>query len=258
MVGGLQVDGLAAFMDSVIQTLEWAWPFALLGLAVLCLRLYQQRRLAQSGIEDIDRMDGKVFEEYLQTAFRHQGYRVLRTPYTGDYGADLILARDGTKTVVQAKRHKRKVGVKAIQEAVAAKGYYGCDAAMVVTNSCFTDQAKTLARRNKVDLWDRDVLIDRLVAARREGKTEASASSSPVPAPSASTAADVPAAQDPTETEPPAACVVCGRSVSDRVRQYCLDRPERFGGKVYCYQHQRYRRVTPRPPSESPPGSRRT
>ena len=33
-------------------------------------------------------------------------------------------------------------------------------------------------------------------------------------------------------------CVVCGISVSERVRQYCLKHPERFGNKVYCYTHQ--------------------
>ncbi len=34
------------------------------------------------------------------------------------------------------------------------------------------------------------------------------------------------------------ACSICGKTVSDRVKQYCLDRPQKFSGKIYCYDHQ--------------------
>lgn len=46
---------------------------------------------------------------------------------------------------------------------MASKGYYNCDKAMVVTNSFFTNQAKTLASRNKVELWDRKLLVKHLL-----------------------------------------------------------------------------------------------
>ena len=36
-------------------------------------------------------------------------------------------------------------------------------------------------------------------------------------------------------------CSTCGTRVSDKVREYCLGRPRRFGGKIYCYRHQRSR-----------------
>ena len=63
----------------------------------------------------------------------------------------------------QAKRYKSKVGIKAVQEAVASKGYYKCDRAMVVANNYFTNQARTLASRNKVELWDRKSLVKNLL-----------------------------------------------------------------------------------------------
>jgi hypothetical protein len=34
-------------------------------------------------------------------------------------------------------------------------------------------------------------------------------------------------------------CATCGVSVSDKVRTYCLDRPDRFAGRIYCFKHQR-------------------
>ena len=86
-----------------------------------------------------------------------------RTKYIGDYGADLVTTNNGAKMVIQAKWYNNKVGIKAVKEAVASKGYYNCDKAMVVTNSYFTNKAKTLASRNKVELWDRKILVKHLL-----------------------------------------------------------------------------------------------
>jgi len=71
----------------------------------------------------------------------------------------LVVRKDGSRIAVQAKRSSKNVGVKAVQEAVASKGYYDADSAMVVTNRYYTVQAKELARKNGVSLWDRDKLV---------------------------------------------------------------------------------------------------
>nr|WP_246386338.1 restriction endonuclease [Armatimonas rosea] len=108
-------------------------------------------------------MDGKTFEECLGAIFSRQGYAVEVTPYRGDWGADLVLVKGRVRTVVQAKRYKKSVGVRAVQEAVAAKAKYRCSEAMVVTNSTFTKQAVELARANKVTLVDREQLVSQLL-----------------------------------------------------------------------------------------------
>lgn len=188
---------------------------------------YEKQRLAKSGIADIDQMSGKTFEKYLEVLFEKLGYRVERTRYIGDYGADLVTAKDGVKTVIQAKRYKGKAGVKAIQEAVAAKGYYSCEKAMVVTNSFFTRAAIELAHRNQVELWDRNKLVKALLSVKEtmdtSGLTEAA------------TSIDVQLLKDiPQNT-----CALCGKPVSEKVMQYCLAHQKRFGGEIYCYEHQR-------------------
>lgn len=76
----------------------------------------------------------------------------MRTPYQGDYGADLVIQKADRQTVIQAKRYNSNVGDKAIQEAVAAKEYYKCNQGMVVTNSYYSQQAKKLATANRVEL----------------------------------------------------------------------------------------------------------
>jgi restriction system protein len=168
-------DALMPLSEIVAEALRILWPvwIALAGFALLRIGLWLRRRqrLARSGIAEVDRMSGGDFERYLAAMFRALGYRVERIGGTGDFGADLIVTRDGIRTIVQAKRYARNVGVKAVQEAVAAKGMYDCAAAMVVTNSRFTRQAQALAKANGVELWERETLIAAMVAARmRKGE----------------------------------------------------------------------------------------
>lgn len=103
---------------------------------------------------DFSSINGYEFEEFLLDLFVDLGYRVIKTPNSGDQGADLILYKHNKSIVVQAKNYEGKVSNSAIQQIVAAKNYYKADTAMVVTNSMFTKSAVELAYANDVDLWD--------------------------------------------------------------------------------------------------------
>lgn len=103
---------------------------------------------------DFTNLSGHEFEAYMQRLFELLGYTAIRTPLTGDQGADLIIAKDNIKTAVQLKKYTGSISNKAIQEIVAAKDYYKADKAMVVTNSSFTEGAIDLALANNVELWD--------------------------------------------------------------------------------------------------------
>ncbi len=105
-------------------------------------------------------MSGKEFEKLLLLLFRKTGYRVSLTPDSQDYGADLILDKDGKKTIIQAKRCKNPIGVKAVQEVASAVKHYKANKAIVITNNRFTENAYNLARSNEVKLWDRKKLIE--------------------------------------------------------------------------------------------------
>jgi restriction system protein len=122
----------------------------------------KERRLIRSGIGEVDRMGGSEFEAFLAALFAKEGYAVRRVGRSGDFGGDLILKKDGWSIVVQAKRYRGFVGVRAVQEAVGARGYYRCDRAWVVTNSRFTPPAVELAQANCVELFDRDRLVQML------------------------------------------------------------------------------------------------
>lgn len=133
-------------------------------LVVLINRLLHylgEIRYINSKISSIDKMSGEEFEYYLKLRFEKEGYKATLTKASQDYGADLILNKSNTITVVQAKRYDANVGTAAVQEVVAAKEYYHADYCMVVTNSHFTINALNLAEANDVILLDRDDLLKR-------------------------------------------------------------------------------------------------
>ena len=224
------------FVRAVVQLLWVMWPLTavliLMGLVKGGVYLYKTRRYAQAGITDVDKLSGKEFEEYLETLFKKLGYQVQRTPYQGDYGADLVLRQGDEKTVVQAKRYHRSVGVKAVQEAVASKEYYRCDKVMVVTNSRFTRQARTLAKANRVELWDRDELVFRLISTQESRSSQFASSMDALPA------QHVTVSPTPTTLTAPT-CVRCGKQVSAQVHHYCANNADIFHGSIYCYEHQK-------------------
>lgn len=118
-------------------------------------KLWRKSRYLKATLDVVDRMEGEEFEEFLEIHFKEDNYKVSLTPKTCDYGADLILKKSGIKTVVQAKRWKQKVGIEAVQQAVASINYYKADTSMVVTNSYFTQNAENLAKANNVTLINR-------------------------------------------------------------------------------------------------------
>lgn len=125
-------------------------------------------------IYEVDLLSGVEFEEFLGELFDLVGYEATVTPATGDQGADLLLERFGKQYAVQAKSYSENVGNSAVQQAIAARSHYGCESAMVVTNSYFTPSAKELAESSDVRLVDRDELqqfLDDFNQIRIEQKT---------------------------------------------------------------------------------------
>jgi restriction system protein len=134
--------------------------FCAIIVFLLFLRYKKYQWLKKSGIQEIDKMDGRTFENYLGMLFKSLGYKVNVTQYSGDYGADLVIEKDGRKIVIQAKRYKGNVGIAAVQQIQAAVAHYKANEAWVVTNSYYTEAARRLAQSNNVRLIGRKELIN--------------------------------------------------------------------------------------------------
>jgi restriction system protein len=138
------------------KTLIMSTSVFIAGMIAVCI--LKAHRLAGASMKKIDKMSGEDFEQYLGLLYKRKGYKVEYTPGTMDFGADLILTKNGVKTIVQAKRYRNSVGEAAVQQTLAAKGYYEADQCMVVTNSQYTPAAKELANKTGVVLIDRNLL----------------------------------------------------------------------------------------------------
>lgn len=225
-------------LKGVLLVMGWFGGSVLLLKYIFWQLARQRRKLAGVQLTDLDRMSGERFEEYLEILFERLGYDAVATERF-DKGADLLLTKEGTRTAVQAKcRTEERVGVEAVRAVIAALRPYRCSRGMVVTNGYFTRPAQQTARDNGIELWDRDALAELILQFADPGQPL------PIPAPIAwllHAPRQLPVTPLPAAASPdPYTCATCGRRVTRGIRHYCLDKPERFGGKVYCFDHQRH------------------
>lgn len=130
---------------------------------ILALKVYIQRqrinRLRASNIYEIDRMEPLEFEQYIKLLLEKRGYKQVRLTGYYDLGIDVIARKGEDAWGIQVKHYKGHVGLDSVRQAVAALNHYGCNRAMVITNSYFTKNARTIADSVNCLLLDRDALV---------------------------------------------------------------------------------------------------
>ena len=136
---------LGVFMVFVLKKVTW--------LIQKIHRLNQNLRL-----QDVDSMDGISFEHYIAQLLAERGYSNVSLTEQYDYGVDIIAEKDGVRWGIQTKRYSGLVKAEAVRQVVTGLRLYGCDRAMVVTNSTYSNVAKRLAEGNDCVLIDRDGL----------------------------------------------------------------------------------------------------
>nr|WP_125698464.1 MULTISPECIES: restriction endonuclease [Lacticaseibacillus] len=110
-------------------------------------------------LEQIDTMEGPVFEEFCAYLLKRNGFKHIQvTKQSGDQGIDVIGTKKKAQVGFQCKRYEGVVGNKAVQEAWAGQSFYKLDQAAVITNSEFSDSAQQLAEELGVMLIDRKQL----------------------------------------------------------------------------------------------------
>lgn len=129
-------------------------------LAAVLFILWRKQRSTYSRATGVglDFMDEAAFERYLALLFTRMGYQVRRVNYA-DNVSILMATRDGVSYVIQARRNRRKVGIRAIEDAIATRKHLKCERAIVVTNHFFSNQARKIAKANQVLTLDRHDLI---------------------------------------------------------------------------------------------------
>ncbi len=124
-------------------------------------RVRSNKRFRYITLKDIDQMEGDHFEAYIAYFLRLNGFKRIKiTQYQGDQGIDIIAHKKKESYGIQCKRWSRNVGNSAVQETYAGQGFYKLDHGLVITNSFYTQSAKSLAAQLNIELIDRNDLID--------------------------------------------------------------------------------------------------
>ena len=175
---------------------------------VALFRRYIRRRLLeqQSDLDSIRALRWQEFEQLVGEAFRRQGYRVTeRGGAAPDGGVDLVLLKDGRKTVVQCKRWKTKqVGVALVRELYGAMTAEGSDEAIFASSGEYTADARAFANGKPIRLIDGTKLAELIHAVQTNGSV-------PEETPSAA-----PAHAAPSDRESQPTCPRCGSSMVRR------------------------------------------
>lgn len=144
----------------------------LIGCVVWWLRGHERRRdrraLIQLDLAGVDNLDPRRFEAFVAELLTARGYRTQLTQASHDFGVDVVASRGSERLAVQVKHYSRAVSGKAIAEALLGMPHYGCNACMVVTNSCFTRSAVKAALPHPCTLIDRQGLAAWLQEVRSQ------------------------------------------------------------------------------------------
>ena len=128
-----------------------------LGVVIKTYKFFLRFRHNLS-VKSVDQMDGIEFEYYIAQILRQQGYNNVKLTERYDYGVDIVAEKDGIKWGIQVKRYPGLVKASAVRQVVTGLNIYNCQQAMVITNSRFSNVAKTLAVSNNCVLIDREGL----------------------------------------------------------------------------------------------------
>jgi restriction system protein len=131
-----------------------------LPLGYFKLRKHREEEISLRAVElvDIQNMDNERLKQFLRKLLQHQGFRVESCNSHDDSTMDIVARKDGTKYAVQVKREISDISKEAIVNVIAEKNRHNCGAAIVITNSYFTNGAIQSARSEGCELVDRDAL----------------------------------------------------------------------------------------------------
>ena len=135
----------------------------------------------QTGPETIDQLGWQQFEWLVGESFRRQGYATEESLSRGADGeVDLVLRKDGKKTLVQCKHWKTSsVGASVVRELYGVMAAEKADEGIVVTSGRFSQDAQDFARGKMIQMIAGPQLLAMIKevqpAEKRESRGELSA-----------------------------------------------------------------------------------
>ncbi|MBB5886958.1 restriction endonuclease [Xanthomonas sp. LMG 8992] len=167
-----QAEGAFAPMAWILLLLCWMAALASF------LKTRHRRRLldTRTTLESLAAGGWRQFELLVGEAFCRQGYAVEETGLGGaDGGIDLILRKDGRRTLVQCKQWKRQqVGVSVVREMFGLMAHHQADAVKIVCVGSYTNDARRFAQSKPIELISGERLLRMIQAMRRNSAADSS------------------------------------------------------------------------------------
>ncbi|NIJ93110.1 restriction system protein [Xanthomonas campestris] len=162
--GGMLSQGIAQQSSGMLAPLAWmllgvCWLAAL--FSYLGTRSRQRFLETRTSLESLAAGGWRQFEQLVGEAFRRQGYSVEETGLGGaDGGIDLILRKDGRRTLVQCKQWKRQqVGVSVVREMFGLLAHHQAHAVKIACIGTYTKDAERFADGKPIELISGEQLV---------------------------------------------------------------------------------------------------
>ncbi|WP_115560739.1 restriction endonuclease [Xanthomonas arboricola] len=175
--GGMLSQSIAQQSNGMFAPLAWM----LLGICWLAalfsyLGTRSRRRFLETRttLESLAAGGWRQFEQLVGDAFRRQGYSVEETGLGGpDGGIDLILRKDGRRTLVQCKQWKRQqVGVSVVREMFGLLAHHQADAVKIACIGSYTKDAEHFAQGKPIELIGGEQLLNMIRAVQQHATAQ--------------------------------------------------------------------------------------
>ncbi|MCL1532389.1 restriction endonuclease [Xanthomonas nasturtii] len=169
--GGMLSQGFTQQSTGMFAPLAWTllgvcWLAAL--FSYLGTRSRRRFLATRTSLESLAAGGWRQFEQLVGEAFRRQGYSVEETGLGGaDGGIDLILRKDGRRTLVQCKQWKRQqVGVSVVREMFGLLAHHQAHAVKIACIGTYTKDAERFAEGKPIELIGGEQLLEMILAVQ--------------------------------------------------------------------------------------------
>lgn len=129
-------------------------------MPVLNKIITEQQPISTRGALEIDDVEtGVEYEFFIADMLRDDGWDIQMTPGSGDQGADVIATKSKFRVAIQCKLWSSTVGNASVQEVYTAKGFYKCDAGLVVSNAVYSRSARLAATSLSIPLVHHNYIL---------------------------------------------------------------------------------------------------
>lgn len=100
-------------------------------------------------------MEPREYEQFVADYFQRKGYQTEVTPYSGDYGVDVIAVKGNERIAIQAKMYantSRKVNRETVMQLHGSMAFHDCTKAVLATDGIVMPDAEIVAKKLGVEI----------------------------------------------------------------------------------------------------------